>query len=89
MKLYLRISLHCLVVLLISGSVNAQQARRRVDLSIPEVEKKDLICFALYTVSDKTLKLTAQMYPLADDDPKPSAWKSSKNGDWVEVARAT
>ena len=42
------------------------QKKKRVVLTIPEVEAKDLICFALYTVSDGTLKLTAQLYPLTE-----------------------
>ena len=28
------------------------QKRKDVDLSIPDVERKDVICFTLYTVSD-------------------------------------
>ncbi len=39
-------------------------------LDIPKVTKDKLICFALYTVDDSILKLTAQLYPLADDDPR-------------------
>ena len=33
-------------------------------LEIPEVSKDEIICFALYTVHDNILKLTAQLYPL-------------------------
>lgn len=85
MRLLSRAALCFLSILLISSSVSAQ--RKRVDLSIPEVQKKDIICFALYTVSDKTLKLTAQLYPLADDDPKTARLEVNKNGKWVEVAK--
>lgn len=85
MRFLSRAALCFLSILLISSSVSAQ--RKRVDLSIPEVQKKDIICFALYTVSDKTLKLTAQLYPLADDDPKTARLEVNKNGKWVEVAK--
>ncbi|MCA9069825.1 MAG: hypothetical protein KDA84_12920 [Planctomycetaceae bacterium] len=93
MKIFLRVSLCCLVLLLIAGSAYVQQkrsaARKRIDLSIPQVEKKDIICFALYTVSGKTLKLTAQLYPLSDDDPKTVRLEVNKKGEWVEVAQTT
>ena len=66
----------CCATLLIAGGADAQQKGKkgkgngRAILAIPEVEKKDIICFALYTVSDKTLKLTAQLYPIPDGDTK-------------------
>ncbi|MEM9157510.1 MAG: hypothetical protein AAGB46_00570 [Verrucomicrobiota bacterium] len=66
-------------------AVEAQRKGRAV-LAIPEVEKKDVICFALYTVHDKTLKLTAQLYPLSSDDPKTARLEVERNGQWVEVA---
>ncbi|EMI21443.1 Twin-arginine translocation pathway signal [Rhodopirellula maiorica SM1] len=67
----------------------AQQnrGRRGADLSIPKVEKKDIICFALYTVHDNTLKLTAQLYPLSGSDPKTVRLEIEKDGKWTEVAR--
>lgn len=87
----------CCIGLLGTLSVDAQQkgeakgkgkgkGKGRAVLSIPEVEKKDIICFALYTVHDKTLKLTAQLYPLAEDDPKTVRLEIEKDGEWVEVA---
>ena len=47
-----------------------KQQRRKPLLSIPEVERKDVICFALYTVEDKILKLNAQLYPLKEGEPR-------------------
>ena len=64
-----------------------QKGKGRAVLTIPEVEKKDIICFALYTVHDGTLKLTAQLYPLAEDDPKAVRLEIEKGGEWVEVAK--
>lgn len=63
------------------------QNRNRVDLSIPEVDRKDVICFALYTVHNQTLKLTAQFYPLKDDDVRVASLEILKDGNWTEVAR--
>jgi len=62
------------------------KGKGRPVLAIPDVAKKDVICFALYTVHDKTLKLTAQLYPLDEDDPKTARLEIEKDGEWVEVA---
>ncbi|PHQ36528.1 hypothetical protein [Rhodopirellula bahusiensis] len=91
MKLLNRLALCCLALLVTAESVSAQpggRARRRADLSIPDVAKKDVICFALYTVHDKTLKLTAQLYPLDASDPKVARLEIEKDGQWTEVAKA-
>ncbi|MEC9348815.1 MAG: hypothetical protein VX387_03760, partial [Planctomycetota bacterium] len=55
-------------------------------LSIPEVERKDVICFALYTVEDKILKLNAQLYPLKEGEPRKVRLEVKKAGDWKVVA---
>lgn len=87
MNCFPRILLVCLV-LLSSDSVSAQRNRRRADLTIPKVAKSDVICFALYTVSDRTLKLTAQLYPLADNDSQTVRLEIHRDGRWVQVAEA-
>lgn len=56
-------------------------------LAIPVVERSDVICFALYTVGDKTLKLTAQLYPLEHSEPKTVRLEIEKGGTWTEVAQ--
>ena len=90
MKL-LQTLLACCFALAIAIPADAQQKQKgkkgRAVLTIPEVEKKDIICFALYTVHDGTLKLTAQLYPLAEDDPKAVRLEIEKGGEWVEVAK--
>ncbi len=89
MKLLNRLTLCCFALLVFCAPAAAQQnrARKGADLSIPDVEKKDIICFALYTVHDNTLKLTAQLYPLSDSDPKTVRLEIEKDGKWTEVAR--
>lgn len=91
MKLPACFAIFCMSVLLGGNPADAQQNQqrnsRRAILSIPEVEPKDIICFALYTVHDGTLKLTAQLYPLADDAPKVVRLEVEKEGQWVEVAK--
>lgn len=80
-----------LVVGLIFGSIavsqqNAKKRRGRAVLNIPKVEEKDTICFALYTVSDRTLKLTAQLYPLGEKAPMTACLEIMEKGEWKEVA---
>ncbi|WP_404309054.1 hypothetical protein [Neorhodopirellula lusitana] len=98
MKLLPRLTLLCLALLfagipMTCGTATAQtkntQKKKRADLSIPKVEKKDVICFALYTVSDNILKLNAQLYPLADSDSKTVRLEIEKNGKWTKVAQST
>ena len=80
-----------LAVVLIFGGIavsqqNAKKRRGRAVLNIPKVEEAETICFALYTVSDKTLKLTAQLYPLAEGAPLKACLEIEENGVWKEVA---
>lgn len=60
--------------------------QRRDLLAIPKVAAKDQICFALYTVHDQTLKLTAQLYPLQPNDPRIAQLDIERDGQWVEVS---
>ncbi|MBE3133517.1 MAG: hypothetical protein IMZ55_08585, partial [Acidobacteria bacterium] len=39
-------------------------------LDIPQVPRDQVICFALYTVHNNILKLTAQLYPLQEGEPR-------------------
>lgn len=78
-------------VVLIFGGIavsqqNAKKRRGRAVLDIPKVEEANTICFALYTVSDKTLKLTAQLYPLEEGAPLKACLEIKENGAWKEVA---
>ena len=78
------------VLLVLTGFTQAQQNKQKrkwANLKIPEVAPKDVICFALYTVHDNTLKLTAQLYPLAEGDSPIVRLEIEKNGQWVEVAK--
>ena len=79
------------LALLLCNSVFAQNQRgnRRNGPAIPKVAKKDIICFALYTVHEQTLKLTAQLYPIADGEPKTVHLEVQRDGAWVEVAKTT
>ena len=81
------------VLLVLTGTTQAQQKKQNqqkkkwADLTIPEVAPKDVICFALYTVHDNTLKLTAQLYPLDEGDSPVVRLEIEKDGQWIEVAK--
>ncbi len=57
-------------------------------LEIPKVSKDRVICFALYTVHDNILKLTAQLYPLEETDPRTVRLEGQRDGRWEEIATA-
>ena len=56
-------------------------------LEIPKVGKDKVICFALYTVHNGVLKLTAQLYPLEAGDPRAVRLEVQQDAGWREVAR--
>jgi hypothetical protein len=52
------------------------------------VARDQVICFCLYTTQDRTLKLTAQLYPLRDDEKREvELWIERERG-WRRVDRA-
>ncbi|MCH7990312.1 MAG: hypothetical protein IID46_14315, partial [Planctomycetes bacterium] len=58
----------------------------RAILSIPNVTKDKIICFALYTVHKNILKLTAQLYPLDETDDRTVRLEIQENGNWRKIA---
>ncbi len=51
------------------------------------VPRNEVICFALYTVANKTLKITAQLYPLKSDEDRTVRLEIKDGEAWREVAR--
>jgi len=56
-------------------------------LAIPQVARDQVICFALYTVHHDIVKLTAQLYPLEEGEPRTVRLEVNRDGRWREVAR--
>ncbi|QDT68519.1 PhoD-like phosphatase [Planctomycetes bacterium MalM25] len=73
-----------LVLALLTGGAHAQG----FSPSLYERKPKDRIAFALYTVHDRTLKLTAQFYPLSDHEPFEARLQVRENDAWRNVATA-
>jgi hypothetical protein len=55
-----------------------------IDLKVP---RDQVICFGIYTVSNKTLKLGAQLYPLYPEESREVRLEIETDGEWKEVAR--
>ncbi|MBT6462568.1 MAG: hypothetical protein HOK49_08520 [Opitutae bacterium] len=83
-----------LATLGLASILNAQQAQKPAPkknakvnvLAIPEVTRDKVICFALYTVHEKTLKLTAQLYPLKEGETRKVRLEAKISGQWKTVA---
>ena len=59
------------------------------NLSLPKnIKPEDRIAFALYTVHENTVKLTAQFHPIKNFEPFEATLEIQKNGKWVEKAKA-
>ena len=92
LKVYRRVLLSCLLALMMlncsadTGVPGAGKAEKPEVLSIPDVPDDKVICFALYTVHDNILKLTAQLYPLDRYDDRTVRLEIRKNGRWTKIA---
>lgn len=51
------------------------------------VERDKVVSFALYTVADSTLKLTAQLYPLMPDEARIVRLETKQGETWTEIAQ--
>ena len=54
--------------------------------TIPEVDRDKVICFALYTVEEGTLKLSAQLYPLQEGEPRQLELQVQEGQQWRTIA---
>ncbi len=75
-----------IAALVVVASSTAEARPRRGGSGIPKVARDKAICFALYTVQNGILKLTAQLYPLSEDDSKKVHLEIRKGGRWERVA---
>ncbi|MFO7905877.1 MAG: hypothetical protein ACQESR_08535 [Planctomycetota bacterium] len=66
------------------GPIDSGATGTYEDYSVP---RDEVICFALYTVANNTLKITAQLYPLKPDEDRDVRLEIKKGNEWKEVAR--
>ncbi|WP_299605336.1 alkaline phosphatase D family protein [uncultured Aquimarina sp.] len=57
-----------------------------IDVKVPRGE---VIAFGIYTVSNETLKLTAQLFPLYPDETREVRLEIKKNDKWTEIQKKT
>jgi len=55
-------------------------------LTVPEVSRDKVICFALYTVQNNIMKLTAQLYPLKPGEDRNVRLEIRQQGKWKQIA---
>ena len=77
-----------LSIILLPSFQFAQKKKRKDPLAIPEVDRDKVICFALYTVHAKILKLTAQLYPLKEGEERKARLEIKEGGGWRKVAES-
>jgi len=70
-----------LATILLLSTANAQL------LNIPEVSRDKVICFALYTVHNNIMKMTAQLYPLKEGEDRTVRLETKQNGNWKQIAK--
>ncbi|TWT48585.1 alkaline phosphatase D family protein [Botrimarina hoheduenensis] len=58
------------------------------DAAAQPPDRKQGVCFVLYTVQDSVLKLTAQLYPLGDSDSRVVALETQQASNWTRLATA-
>lgn len=71
--------------LIMASSLNAQKPVGENWLET-DVPTEHAICFALYTVNNNTLKMTAQLYPLDKGVDRVVKLQIQKDGDWKTIA---
>jgi hypothetical protein len=55
-----------------------------IDLKVP---RDQVVCFGIYTVHNRILKLTAQLYPLYPAETREVRLEIENGGNWSEIAR--
>lgn len=63
------------------------QPKKSDPLALPEITRDQVICFALYTVHEQTLKLTAQFYPLLEGETREARLEVKRKGKWTQIAK--
>lgn len=59
----------------------------KMTLDVPDVPREEVICFAVYTVHDEVLKMTAQLYPLKKNENRIVSLQRKGESGWTTVAR--
>ncbi|TCI94175.1 alkaline phosphatase D family protein [Tenacibaculum sp. M341] len=82
-KLFFKRTIVVFLLVLLSLNIQAQKNL----LKLPDyIAPKDRIAFALYTIHENTLKLTAQFYPIENVEPFEASLEVFINNEWKKIA---
>jgi hypothetical protein len=70
-----------------SLAVNDWWKRPASDIINLKVPREEVVCFGIYTVANRTLKLSAQLYPLYPAETREVRLEIRRGGEWTEIAR--
>jgi hypothetical protein len=87
METHMRRAIGVIALTLLVATV-LQGAQRARLLEIPEVSRDQVICFALYTVQNGIMKMTAQLYPLREGEERIVRLEVQRDGRWRRIAEA-
>ena len=76
-----------IILCLLFFQISSAQDERIIRLP-DNIQPEDRIAFALYTVHENTLKLTAQFNPIKNFEPFSATLEIEEGGTWVEKAQA-
>ena len=80
--------LHIVIIGLLATSIGqVTHAAKTWPIDLANIPADEAICFALYTVHDSVLKMTAQLYPLADGIDRTVILQIGHDGSWRDIAR--
>ncbi|RPD99091.1 hypothetical protein EGM88_04375 [Aureibaculum marinum] len=77
-----------IILILLLTYFHLSNAQDESIIRLPDnIQPKDRIAFAMYTVHENTLKVTAQFHPLKNYTPIYASLEIEENGKWVEKAK--
>ncbi len=83
-----RLSVTMIAVIIFCCGLPALAQRDAFLRDIPKPAKDSTICFCLYTVNNSILKLTAQLYPLDEGNPRTVRLEVKDGESWKQIASA-
>lgn len=84
----IKITKHLLLIIFLFYS-NVSISQDQSIIRLPDnIKPKDRIAFAMYTVHENTLKLTAQFHPIKNFTPFSATLEIEENGEWVKKAQS-
>uniref|UniRef100_UPI003216B7D9 hypothetical protein n=1 Tax=uncultured Draconibacterium sp. TaxID=1573823 RepID=UPI003216B7D9 len=78
-----KLDLYCVNDWWVHNSKMKDNPKKIIDVDVP---RDEVICFGMYTVQDKVMKMTAQLFPLYPEESREVILELKQNGKWKKVA---